>query len=182
MESLQLKPGLSFLNLGSGTGYLSTLAGMMLGRICCSDWWEITWVAFVLFTHTCTHRQTWRFGRGKPLSSYLFLCLLLFHVLGPYGRNHGVEYHADVIQYAKERLEHFKKNADSFDEFEFCEPTFTQGNCLLLNSGYGLYDRVYCGASCPPEHENYMRNLIKVGGILVMPVEDHVSRLFVALL
>ena len=54
---------------------------------------------------------------------------------------------------------------------------FFSGNCLLLSSGCRSYDRVYCGAACPPEHENYMKNLLKVGGILVMPLDDQVSLL-----
>lgn len=126
LESLCLAPGLSFLNLGSGTGYLNTMAGL---------------------------------------------------ILGPYGVNHGVEYHQDVIDYAVAGLERFRQMADSFDEFEFCEPVFTRGNCLLLSPHCRLYDRLYCGAACPPEHENYMKNLINIGGILVMPLNDQLLQI-----
>ncbi|KAF4096866.1 hypothetical protein G5714_022835 [Onychostoma macrolepis] len=81
MEALDLQPGLSFLNLGSGTGYLSTMVGL---------------------------------------------------ILGPFGVNHGVELHADVVDYAYQKLDHFIKTSDSFDKFEFCEPTFVVGNCLEI--------------------------------------------------
>ncbi|ELU11333.1 hypothetical protein CAPTEDRAFT_180377 [Capitella teleta] len=126
MESLKLSPGLSFLNLGSGTGYLSTLAGL---------------------------------------------------IIGPYGSNHGVECHTDVVQYARERLENFKSTCVAFDEFEFGEPQFTVGNCLLISTERILYDRVYCGAACPLEQENFMKNLLKVGGILVMPLNDQLVQI-----
>ena len=94
---------------------------------------------------------------------------------GPYGVNHGIEQHTEVVEYSRDRLENFKKMSESFDRFEFCEPLFTVGNCLLMNSGGRLYDRVYCGAACPPEHETYMKSLVKVNGILVMPLNDQVS-------
>lgn len=126
MENLNLGPGMSFLNLGSGTGYLSTMAGL---------------------------------------------------ILGPTGINHGIEIHDDVIQYARDRLEEFKKTATAIEELEFCEPKFVQGNCLQLDSHTMKYDRVYCGAACPPSYENYMKNLIKVGGILVIPLKDRLLRI-----
>ncbi|PRD22150.1 UNVERIFIED_CONTAM: Pcmtd1 [Trichonephila clavipes] len=122
MEALKLRAGMSFLNLGSGSGYLSTMAGL---------------------------------------------------VLGPYGTNHGIELYGDIVEFAYERLDDFLKNSNAVDEYEFCEPTFTVGNCLTLDSS-GQYDRVYCGASCPAEYEPYIKNLVKVGGILIMPLNEKV--------
>ncbi|KAM3839372.1 protein-L-isoaspartate O-methyltransferase domain-containing protein 2 isoform 1-T2 [Vipera latastei] len=126
MEALDLQPGLSFLNLGSGTGYLSSMVGL---------------------------------------------------ILGPFGINHGVELHADVIEYAKQKLDFFIRTSDSFDKFEFCEPSFVSGNCLEISPDSSQYDRVYCGAGVQKEHEDYMKNLLKVGGILVMPLEEKLTKI-----
>uniref|UniRef100_A0A1A8KGE1 Protein-L-isoaspartate (D-aspartate) O-methyltransferase domain containing 2 n=2 Tax=Nothobranchius kuhntae TaxID=321403 RepID=A0A1A8KGE1_NOTKU len=126
MEALDLHPGLSFLNLGSGTGYLSTMVGL---------------------------------------------------ILGPSGVNHGIELHADVMDYAYQKLDSFIKTSDSFDKFEFCEPSFVVGNCLEIPPESRHYDRVYCGAGVQKEHEDYMKNLLKVGGILVMPLEEKLTKI-----
>ncbi|XP_029911047.1 protein-L-isoaspartate O-methyltransferase domain-containing protein 2 isoform X2 [Myripristis murdjan] len=126
MEALDLHPGLSFLNLGSGTGYLSTMVGL---------------------------------------------------ILGPFGVNHGVELHADVIEYAYQKLDYFIKTSESFDKFEFCEPSFVVGNCLEIPPETRQYDRVYCGAGVQKEHEDYMKNLLKVGGILVLPLEEKLTKI-----
>lgn len=37
-------------------------------------------------------------------------------IAGPFGINHGIELHSDVVEYAKEKLESFIKNSDSFDK------------------------------------------------------------------
>ncbi|KAK7884673.1 hypothetical protein WMY93_027796 [Mugilogobius chulae] len=126
MEALDLHPGLSFLNLGSGTGYLSTMVGL---------------------------------------------------ILGPFGVNHGIELHADVMEYAYQKLERFIKTCDSFDRFEFCEPSFVVGNCLEIPPDTRQYDRVYCGAGVQKEHEEYMKNLLKIGGVLVMPLEEKLTKI-----
>ena len=52
------------------------------------------------------------------------------------------------------------------------------GNCLQIASDSHQYDRIYCGAGVQKDHENYMKILLKVGGILVMPIEDQVATTF----
>ncbi|XP_063620681.1 uncharacterized protein LOC134793086 [Cydia splendana] len=122
MEGLELSPGLSFLNVGSGTGYLSTLVGLILGSS---------------------------------------------------GISHGLEVHPTVVEYANKRLGQFIENSPVLDEFDFCEPKYYQGNGLCIAPLGAPYDRVYCGAGCPEEYQNYFKQLIKVGGILVMPLNDN---------
>lgn len=121
LEALQLRPGMSFLNLGSGTGYLSTVAGLLLGS---------------------------------------------------HGVNHGVELHEDVVQYARLKVSQFMRSSQALEEHDFCEPRFVVGNCLCIDGTGRRYDRVYCGASCPPEQAAVLKALLKVGGVLVMPCND----------
>lgn len=48
------------------------------------------------------------------------------------------------------------------------------GNCLEISTDSHQYDRIYCGAGVQKDLENYMKVLLKIGGILVMPIEDQV--------
>ncbi|KAF7990419.1 hypothetical protein HCN44_000224 [Aphidius gifuensis] len=125
MEGLSLEPGLSFLNLGSGTGYLSTMVGLILNH---------------------------------------------------HGTNHGVEINKDCLDYAYEKLDEFKQKSLALDEFDFCEPVFIHGSCLNLEQNR-QYDRVYCGAACPENFELFIKQFVKIGGILVMPYKDHLLRI-----
>lgn len=124
MEALQIKPGLSFLNIGSGTGYLSTLVGLMLGSK---------------------------------------------------GINHGIELHSEVVKYAQNKLQEFLSNSPALYRYDFAEPSFVLGNAITVLSEDPIkhqYDRVYCGAAVPSELEFFMKSLLKINGILVMPFND----------
>ena len=96
-------------------------------------------------------------------------------LIGPYGINHGIEIHPDNVEYAYEKLMKFRETSPWYDPMEFCEPLFVVGNGLLLSPGNILYDRIYCGAACPPEHAQLMKNMLNIGGILVMPHDNQVD-------
>ena len=96
-------------------------------------------------------------------------------LIGPYGINHGIEIHPENVEYAYEKLAEFRDKSPWYDPMEFCEPLFVVGNGLLLSPGNILYDRIYCGAACPPEHAQLMKNMLNIGGILVMPHDNQVD-------
>lgn len=68
-------------------------------------------------------------------------------------------------------------NATLFDEFDFCVPQFVHGNCMHLitdNNDTLLYDRIYVGACVNQEQEQFFTGLLKIGGVLIMPLNDSV--------
>ena len=128
LEGLELIEGLSFLNIGSGTGYFSSLVGLLLGAN---------------------------------------------------GTNHGIEISTNLVGYAQQKMQVFLDNVmPNIFGIEFCEPVFVAGNGLCLNPCYRQYDRVYCGAAVSLQHEEYVKSLLKVGGILVMPFDDKVWKMY----
>jgi hypothetical protein len=98
-------------------------------------------------------------------------------VLGPYGVNHNIEIHDDVIEYSKARLKEFIKSSIQFDHFDFCMPKFVHGNFLniIINEDTFLYDRIYVGTGVSQNHLEFIKSFLKINGILVMPLDDLVS-------
>ena len=52
-----------------------------------------------------------------------------------------------------------------------------EGNCLQIASDSHQYERTYCGAGVQKGQENYVKILLKVGGILAMPIEDQLTQI-----
>ena len=91
------------------------------------------------------------------------------------GVNHGIELYPDNIEYAQEKLQVFKDSSPWYDPLTFCEPKFVEGNALLLTPRGMQYDRVYCGAGCPSQHTQLLKNLLKINGVLIMPHNNKVQ-------
>ena len=116
-------PGLSFLNIGSGTGYFSCLAG---------------------------------------------------YIVNSTGTNHGIELHEDLVEFANERVDEFLRFSPQVAQ-DICRPKFLVGNCFRLDPSHYRYDRVYCGAACPPSKVALLLAFTKVGGFAVVPCRNRVS-------
>lgn len=113
LEALGVRRGVRFINVGSGTGYLSSIVAVLLGGT---------------------------------------------------GTNHGVEARDELVGFARRRVP---------------SAEFLLGNALSLDpvSSRGAYDRVFVGAGCDAARASHFALLLKVGGVLVGPVENELLRI-----
>lgn len=65
------------------------------------------------------------------------------------------------------KLEEFQRTSPALDEFDFCPPEFTVGNCLDAIPASKRYDRIYCGAACPNDYVGNLVDMLKVKLLLV---------------
>lgn len=114
---------MSFLNIGSGTGYFSMLAG---------------------------------------------------YIVGSQGTNHGIELRSNMVEHANECCEEFFTYFPKMKK-KICYPQFIAGNCFHIDPSAQKYDRLYCGAACPREKFEFLLDLVKPGGLVVVPSDKKVS-------
>lgn len=67
---------------------------------------------FLVFSYCSAVPSSFAMLRKETSQKYT----MLFLFTGPFGINHGIELHSDVVEYAKEKLESFIKYSDSFDK------------------------------------------------------------------
>lgn len=72
--------------------------------------WRVPAIALAESDPVQQKREQWG---GRVVAPVRQLSCL--NLLGPFGVNHGVELHPDVIEYAKQKLDFFIRTSDSFD-------------------------------------------------------------------
>lgn len=87
--------------------------------------------------------------------------------------NHGIEHYEDLAEYCQERCDDFMRYSPSVAN-EMSQPVFLTGNCFRLDHRDRQYDRIYCGAACPPNKVPFVLSMTKVGGFAIIPCKNKV--------
>lgn len=145
LEALNLhKNGLSFLNVGSGSGYLSCLVSHIAGDRALCHGIDISEAA-VEHAQKCT--AEWQMRRRQKES-------------------------ATSLAMEDERSVTRRFSVDSSPPYE--NITYITGNCFNLDpeSIVMKYDRIYVGAGCPENRWHIFRQFLAPDGILILPIDD----------
>ena len=162
MEALDLVPdsSLSFLNIGSGTGYISCIVAEIMGPK------SLHYGAYEAL------------GDSFSFSNCFCRVLTSCHCILTYI---GVELHNDVIEHCKTSIAKWKTNAveeqGKVSTFHFMDTTpiiqVVQGNGLNIQKEKGEsvvgFDRIYIGAAVDKADFDNIVGLLSPGGILVGP-------------
>lgn len=152
VEALELPKdaSLSFLNLGSGTGYLTCIAASILGP---------------RSSHYCklyTIRPDYLWGDGLTNERIVA----------------GIEIHDDAIEHCNEAIASWKESCPAAQKIDHID--IIHGNALELDVDVGEcalgFDRIYIGAAIEVYQLPMFKNLLKPGGILVGPVDGELMK------
>lgn len=145
LEALDLRRGQAFLNIGSGSGYLSCLASFLLGSTGICHGVEIN-STLVSHSKKCIAEWQRKMKGNEEVSS----C----------NCNDTTNIFSSI-----------SKVSPSISDIVICEGNCFNINVRI---GNGLtYDRIYVGAGCPDEKKEYFYSLLSDNGIIVLPVLEN---------
>lgn len=153
LEALSLhRDGLSFLNVGSGSGYLSCLVSALAGERTLCHGIDIN-PATVQHAAECT--ALWQLTRTN---------------LDGDGGNKEPDSAASSS--GDERSITRRLSVDPPAPVPVV--TYVAGNCFNIDPSLAplKYDRIYVGAGCPEDKWHFFRELLSPGGIIVLPIDD----------
>ena len=101
--------------------------------------------------------------------------MLVSYLIGPGGLLHSIEPGESACKFAEEKASNFLSRSPFKNRF--CHSSFAKTSIFHITNRY-KYDRIYVGGMCPGDKLNYMLSFLKIGGIMVMPVQDEVCSLW----
>jgi protein-L-isoaspartate O-methyltransferase len=157
LEALELceDTSLSFLNAGSGTGYLTCIAATILGP-------------------RSSHYCKYIFGNERQK------CVVVDVLKNIFPSLHfvGIEIHEDVVQHCKESIASWKQAYPPARSIHHID--IIRGNALEVDTDKGEcalgFDRIYIGAAIEKHQLPRFQKLLKPGGILVGPGTYSISQ------
>ncbi|ETV89527.1 hypothetical protein, variant 1 [Aphanomyces astaci] len=172
MEALELHPGASFLNVGSGSGYLSCLVGAITGKDSINHGLEIDPGVVdscrASLTQYANHQRRGS-ARDAPPNN---------QVDDSDDEDGGTSELSDEdmheVEVPQQGIERANKQVDA--SFSVCHVVC--GDVFRMNVAKNMkYDRIYVGARAPERLQDMMKELLNPFGIVVGPFEGKLKKI-----
>ena len=150
LEALELQKDHSFLNVGSGSGYLSCLVAYILGANGLCHGIDIN-EAVVKHSQECIEQWLFKQQEANLIDNNGSSSSTINTISNGHHRNNSTP----IVQ---DRISIIHGNAFDIDVSQTI-------NCCK-------YDRIYVGAGCPDKYKSFFYSMLSDNGILIIPINE----------